>query len=212
MEFNPVAYTPDGVAVFGKDEGLLVKFFKHPVLSRFESTERGVPIHTDVVMIEVINPGEKDPVRVIKTREHEFRFARQWEAFTKGQSQEAQSGTPLDHLFPNEPSTVLSLKAFNIFSVQQLASLHDTAINNIPMGRTLVDRAKAYLGTAEGGAQFHQMEKTIADQRREMDDLRERMNALQTKIAASQDKPRGKPGRPPKVTAISAKEIADAQR
>ncbi len=203
MEFNPVAYTPDGVAVFGKDEGLLVRFFKHPVISRYASTESGVPIYNDVVMIEVINPGEKDPVRVLKTREHEFRFARQWEAFCKGESQEAQSGTPLDHLFPNEPSMVLTLKSLNVFSVQQLANLHDTAINNIPMGRTLVDRAKAYLGTAEGGAQFHQMEKTIADQKSAMDDLRTQMAAMQAQLAAAPPAPK-KPGRPPKITAVLA--------
>src|SRR6185436_16806313 len=185
MEFSPVAYTPDGVAVFGKDEGLLVKFFKHPEISRFQSTERGVPIYNDVVMIEVINPGEKEPVRVLKTREHEFRFPKQWEAFCKGQSQEVQSGTPLDHLFPNEPGTVLTLRASNIFTVQQLANLHDTAINNLQFGRTLVDRAKAYLGTAEGGAQFHQMEKTIADQARALEDMKTQMAAMQEQMKAA---------------------------
>jgi hypothetical protein len=204
MDFNPVDYTPDGVAVFGKDEGLIVKFFKHPEISRFKSTEAGLPIYDDVVMIEVINPGEKEPVRVLKTREHEFRFRRQWDAFQKGQSQEAQSGTPLDHLFPNEPGTVLTLKGVNVFSVQQLANLHDTAINNLQFGRQLVDRAKAYLGTAEGGAQFHQMEKTIADQKREMDDLRAQMSAMQEQMSA---KPQAKkPGRPPKITAVSSQE------
>lgn len=201
MDFNPVDYTPDGVAVFGKDEGLLVKFFKHPEISRFKSTEAGLPIYDDVIMIEVINPGEKEPVRVLKTREHEFRFRRQWEAFTKGQTQEAQSGTPLDHLFPNEPSTVLTLKGFNVFSVQQLAALHDTAVNNIPFGRNLVDRAKSYLGTAEGGAQFHQMEKTIADQKREMDDLRAQMSALQGQLT-DPPKKSGRFVKTPKVTVV----------
>jgi uncharacterized coiled-coil protein SlyX len=208
MEFNPVDYTPDGVAVFGKDEGLLVKFFKHPQISRYKSTEAGVPVYDDVTMIEVINPGEKEPVRVLKTREHEFRFRRQWDAFCKGQSQEAQSGTPLDHLFPNEPSTVLTLKGFNVFSVQQLANLHDTAINNLQFGRQLVDRAKAYLGTAEGGAQFHQMEKTIADQARALDDMQAQMAALQTQMNAPspQAKRPGPKLKPPKITAVSAQE------
>ena len=155
-----------------------------------------------MVIVEVINPGERDPVRGVKTREHEFRFARQWEAFTKGQSQEAQAGTPLDHLFPNEPGTVLTLKASNIFTVQQLANLHDTAINNLQFGRTLVDRAKAYLGTAEHGAEFHQMEKTIAEQARVMDDMKAQMAAMQASLAAkTQEQPR-RPARPPKVTVV----------
>lgn len=206
MEFNPISYTPDGVAVFGRDEGLLVKFYKHPVLARYASTERGIPIYDDVIMIEVMNPGETEVRRVLKSREHEFRFPRQWEAFCKGEKQEVQSGTPLDLLFPNEPGTVLTLKATNIFTVQQLANLHDTAINNLQFGRSLVDRAKAYLGTAEGGAQFHQMEKTIADQARALEDMKTQMAAMQAQMkAAPQTQPK-RPGRPPKVTVVGPEE------
>ncbi len=159
-EFNPTAYTPDGVAVFGSDNQLLVKFFKHPQISKYKSTEAGRPIFEDVIMIEVLQPGEKDAVRVLADEFHQHRFARQWENFQKGNEQ-AIVGTPLNLLFPNEPSTILTLNSFNIFTVDQLASISDTAMTQLPMGRALSDRAKRYLETANGGATFHQMKQEI---------------------------------------------------
>ncbi len=160
-EFNPTAYTPDGVAVFGSDAQLLVKFFKHPQISKFASNEAGVPIHQDVIMIEVLQPGERDAVRVLADEFHRHRFPRQWENFQKGNATEL-TGTPLEMLFPNEPSTILTLKTFNVFTVQQLAAISDTAMTQIPMGRTLSERAQRYLDAATGGASFHQMQEQIA--------------------------------------------------
>lgn len=173
LDFSPVDYTPDGVAVFGRDTSLLVKFFTHPQISKIKSDEAGRPVYDDAVMIEVINPGEKEPIRVIKTKWHEQRFPKQWENFQKG-VQEIGSGTPLDHLFPNEPGTILTLNGFNVFTVDQLAAITDTAIGNIPMGRALVDRAKAYLSSAAGGSEFHKMQKTIADLTARLAEMEER--------------------------------------
>lgn len=161
-DFNPTAYTPDGVAVFGSDAQLLVKFFKHPQISKFKSTEAGRPIFDDVIMVEVLTPGEKDAVRVLADDFHRARFARQWAAFEKGNEQ-SLSGTPLEMLFPNEPSTIMTLKGFHIFTIDQLASISDTAMTQLPMGRALSDRAKNYLATANGGATYHQMQQQITD-------------------------------------------------
>lgn len=162
LEFNPTAYTPDGVAMFGSDAQLLVKFFKHPQISKYQSTEAGRPIFEDVIMIEVLTPGEKDAVRVLADDHHRARFPRQWDAFEKGNAQSI-SGTPLELLFPNEPSTIMTLKSFHVFTVDQLAALTDTAMTQVPMGRALSDRAKHYLAAANGGASFHQMKAQIED-------------------------------------------------
>lgn len=191
MEFNPQSYAPDGTAIFGKDEQSLVKFFKHPELSKFKSTGAGLPVYDDVVMVSVIQPGEKEETKVLATEWHKRRFPKQWENFEKGLEQTA-SGTPLDHLFPSEPGMILTLKSFNIFTVQQLAHVSDTAINNLPMGRTLVDRAKAYLGSAEGGSEYHAMQKRIAELEAKLAEKPEEAQA------APQPEQRRGPGRPPK--------------
>lgn len=168
MDFNPISYTPDGTAVFAKDDQLLVKFFRHSELSHHKSVKGGMPVYDDVDMISVIQPGEKEEVKVVASEFHKRRFPKQWENYKAGIEQQ-QSGTPLEHLFPAEPGTVLQLKHFNIFTVQQLAMLSDTAMTNIPMGRTLSDKAKAYLSSASGGQNFHAM---TAAMQKQIDDLK----------------------------------------
>lgn len=186
MEYlTPQGYTPDGIALFGKDEQSMVRFFKHPQLSKIQSEERGLPVYHDVDMIEVMQPGEKESVQVLATEWHKRRFPKQWQAFQEGIDQ-TMTGTPLDHLFPAEPGTILTLKSFQIHTVQQLAALSDTGINNIPMGRQMVDRAKQYLGSAEHGTEYHAMQKRIAD--------------LESKLADQGVAPEKRgPGRPPKA-------------
>lgn len=165
----------------------MVRFFKHPMISKIQSEEKGLPVYVDVDMIEVMQPGEKESVQVLANEFHRRRFPKQWQAFQDGIEQTA-TGTPLDHLFPSEPGMILTLKSFNIHTVQQLAALTDTGINNIPMGRQVVDRAKQYLGSAEHGSEYHAMQKRIAD--------------LEAKLAEQAEQPvveRRGPGRPPKA-------------
>lgn len=162
MEFSPQSYTPDGVAVFAHDAQLLVRFFRHPQLSKFKSDEAGRPVYDDVEMVSVIQPGEKEEIKVLATDFHRYRFPKQYENFKRG-VEEIGTGTPLDHLFPSEPGTILTLKGFNVYSVEQLAALSDSAMQQIPMGRSLADRAKNYISTAQGGSQFHHMQKQIAE-------------------------------------------------
>lgn len=193
LDFNPQSYAPDGTAIFGNDAQLMVRFFIHPELSVYQSKEKGVPVYNDIEMIEVFQPGEKESVKQLVNDFHKMRFAKQYENFKAGKEQ-VGSGTPLDLLFPSEPGMILTLKSFNIFTIQQLAALNDTAISGLPMGgRQLVERAKTYLHTAQTGADLQRMEtmqKQIAD--------------LQAQLAAQNQTPetpqRRGPGRPPKET------------
>lgn len=147
LDFNPQSYAPDGTAIFANDSQLLVKFYKHPEVALYASKEAGRHVFHDVIMISVIQPGEKEKIDVLADDMHKRRFPKAWENFQKG-IEAAVSGTPLDHLFPAEPSTIANLKAFNIFTVEQLAAISDSAIANLPMGRTLSDRAKRHLNTS----------------------------------------------------------------
>lgn len=163
MDFNPLETSPGGVAVFAKDDQLLVKFFRHAELSQFKSKAAKMPIYDEVDMVSVIYPGEKEEIKVLADDFHKQRFPRQWDAYQKGIEQRA-SGTPLEMLFPDQPVTILSLKTFHIHTIQQLAMISDTAMNNIPMGRTLSDKAKAYLSSAMGGQNFHTMQAAMQKQ------------------------------------------------
>lgn len=158
MDFNYQTITPDGVAVMGSDAQLLVKFSTHAEISQIKSKAAGMPIYDDVEIVTIMNPGEKEPVIVQATDWHRHRFPRQYEAFKKGK-EDQHGGTPLEMLFVGQPSTVKQLQAFHIFTIQQLANISDTAKSQIPMGQSLVDRAKAYLSQAGAGQGFHAMEE-----------------------------------------------------
>lgn len=203
MDFNPQGYTPDGTAIFAKDDQLLVKFFRHPELSHQKSKEKGMPIYDDVDMISVIQPGEKEEIKVMADEFHKRRFPKQWDAYKAGIEQH-QSGTPLEHLFPAEPGTLLTLKSFNVFTVQQLANISDSSMGNIPMGRTLSDKAKAYLSSATNGQNFHAMQSAMQKQ---IDDLKAMLadQGIQAPTPPAlnlpTEEPRRGPGRPRKEAA-----------
>lgn len=197
MDFNYDSIAPDGTAIFASDAQLLVKFKVHSELSQHKSKLAGMPVYDDVEVIEVRNPGEKEPVIVAADEFHKRRFPKQYEAFKKG-LENHQGGTPLDLLFPSSPSTVNQLKAFNIYSVQQLAAIADGAMEQIPMGRSLSDKAKEYLRNAGAGQSFHAMEAM----KKEIEALKARLEeggipAPETPAFTNEPARRG-PGRPRK--------------
>lgn len=167
LGYNPKGYSIDGTAVFATDQQLLVKFFNHAQISKFKSDKAGVPVFEDVEMISVIQPGEKEEIKQLATDFHRRRFPKEYENFKAGIEQVA-GGTPLEMLFPSEPSTVLTLKQFHIFNVQQLSAITDSAMTQLPFGRTLVDRARAYMSQAGGGQNFHAMQQAMQKQIEEL--------------------------------------------
>lgn len=197
-DFQDIA--PDGTAIYASDRQTLTKFRIHSELSHHKSKAAGMPVYDDVEVIEMRVPGEKEPVIVAATEFHKRRFPREYEAFKKGQ-ESAHTGTPLDLLFPTSPSTVKQLQAFHIFSIQQLASISDTAKTQIPMGQSLVDRAKEYLARAGAGQNFHAMEemqRQIAALTARLEEAGVPAPEMPSVIPAEQPKRRG-PGRPKAV-------------
>lgn len=201
MDFNPQAIAPDGTAIFATDSQALVKFFIHSELSQHKSKLAGAPVYDDVECIEMRIPGEKEPVTVQADEFHKRRFAKQYEAFKKG-LEDQQGGTPLDLLFPASPSTVKMLKAFHVFTIQQLAVISDSAMGQIAMGRSLVDRAKQYLQQAGQGQNFHAMETMQA----QIDQLKAALTEQGKPIPEVTAEPQRRgPGRP---KASAQKEVA----
>ena len=205
MEFNYQAIAPDGVAIFANDSQLLVKFSIHSELSQHKSKLAGAPVYDDIEIVTIMNPGEKEPIVVQADEFHKRRFPRQYEAFKKG-IEDQQGGTPLDLLFPASPSTVKQLKAFHIFTIQQLANISDSAKSQIPMGQSLADRAREYLKNASGGQSFHAMEAMQA----QIDQLKSMLADAgqpvpETPTITAQPQRRG-PGRPKKPETSAEKE------
>lgn len=205
LDFNYQSIAPDGTAIQANDAQLLVKFSIHSELSQHKSKLAGAPVYDDIEIVTIMNPGEKEPIIVQADEFHKRRFPKQYEAFKKG-IENQHAGTPLSLLFPSSPSAVKQLNAFNIFSVQQLAAITDSAVANIPMGQSLKDRAKQYLASAGAGQSFHAMEAMQA----QIDQLKAALADAGAPVpetpAMTTAQPRRGPGRPKKTEPAIEKE------
>lgn len=165
-EFQPHSIDNQEVASKGwgmanagvKDDGKIVGFFYKAELNRVKSAASGAPIHDNVIMVSVQNPGEKDCIKRPVKNEDKHRWPNQWAAFQSGRKYVAD-GTPLEQLFPTEPNIVATLNQFNIHTVQQLANLSGEALGRVGIGAMQwQQKAKKYLESAAQGVDFHRFE------------------------------------------------------
>ena len=204
------------------DDGNLIKFFRKSRHNLAMSQAEGRVVHDDVLMVEVIGPGQKfqQPTFQLKQTDlkgkvrlhpayHQMRekmgapgqsgtpYGEYLERWEKDEMQ-GLAGTPLETLPFLTPAQCAELKAVKIVSAETLAAIPDQNLSILGInGRTLRDKAKAYIDAAKGAAP---MTALMA----EMDKMREEIAALRANKnpadAPEMEEPmkRG-PGRPPRV-------------
>ena len=178
-------------------------------IPHFETvTKRRKDGYEAVEYVTILTPGDpKASPRHKVTDEIRRKYPEHYAAFRRGMEM-APVGTPLEMWGGVQPAMVSQLKALNIFTIEQLVGVPDSALHQIPMGKTLVNQAKSYLEAKK--------EVDMVDgQRRETDALREGQRMMEEQIAALQkqnealmakltesvedDPPKPRRGRPPKV-------------
>lgn len=136
------------------------RFYNDAIQNMAKSEKEGRPIYEDKEMVEIRIPGDKlmTWVGVVEDR-HRQRWPEQYAAFKRGEER-AATGTPLEQ-WPNatlNKSRVAELKAQNILSVEELASIPDNVLPKLGFGaRELRDQANAYISTAKSAAQNSQL-------------------------------------------------------
>jgi hypothetical protein len=154
-----------------------------------KSKEEGRDVYEDREFVEIITPGDtKSIIDRAVTDEDRRRWPQFYAAFKAGR-EEATVGTPLE-LWPpiGSPAMVQTLKALHIRTVEDLAGLSDSGINNIGMGgRVLRDKAQLWLSEAKdkGAAILTALEERDADKAR-IQQLEEQVAELGATIAAMQ--------------------------
>lgn len=137
------------------------RFHMLAVKNEARSEAEGRPIFEDKEMVEIRIPGDKHISWVGPVTEQtkidghwvdsRQRFPEAYAAFKRGE-QVANTGTPLEQ-WPNPKLTaarVAELKALNIFSVEDLASVSDSNLGRMGMGaRELRNDAQKYIETAK---------------------------------------------------------------
>jgi hypothetical protein len=132
----------------GDDSKQFCEFVSHPVIDEAASKEAGKPVYMKVDYVRIKHLGEKDEIFRPAHDGDKRRFKRQWEAF-QFDEEAVPIGTPLSVLFPRNPEIVKNLQLEKIETVEQLAGLTDTQIQNIGLGgRQFTDRAKAFLASS----------------------------------------------------------------
>lgn len=134
--------------VHGDDNQCFVEFEMVPVQNTKRTEKEGCPQFDDVPFVKIMFPGDKTKVVFKKaTDEHKTRFPKQWEAFQR-QEKQSQQGYPLEQWPILTKSEVATLKALNIFTVEALANLPDTALTFLG-GRVYREKAQATLAKAK---------------------------------------------------------------
>jgi len=196
---------PDGSPVTQQAAGgMIPRFYKN-----YKRGRNGGIVASEYV--EILMPGDSksSPVRkVTDTIRHQY--PNQYAAFLRGEELSPE-GTPVE-MWPHiNASLARTLKSMNIFTVEQLAEVPDTAVGNLMGGRGLRDRAKVYLeaskNTAVADALEHERQRLqdqVTFQQNQTADLAAKLAAMEREMealrnsAGNDDAPAPKrgPGRP----------------
>jgi hypothetical protein len=133
------------------NKGIYAEFFLEPVKLGFRSEQEGRPIYEDREHVRIIIAGDNKTEVVREARdEDKERFSRAYQAFKQGAERVAQDGTPLKEWPEMTPAIIKELAHYNIYTVDALASLTDSQLQNIgPGGRVWRDKAQAFLTFAK---------------------------------------------------------------
>lgn len=184
---------------YGSDSGLYVEFYLENEYMAFQSEQEGRPIYEKVPMIRIYTPGDKTKVVVRKVNmeggggfpSDPQRFPTQWAAFKTGVEATA-TGLPLEEWPIMTTGQVKVLNAVNIYTVEQLAAVSDTALDGLGHGgRSMRDQAIAKINGLSEHAVAAKAEARAAELERQIEELRA--------MIGSQDSPDApRRGRPPK--------------
>jgi len=183
-------------------ENLLVpRFFMHTSANEAASRAAGRPIFDEFEAVEIRFPGDKQKVSVFPAHEadpnatresianggdvqtYAMVYNKQYRDFKDGNTQ-SLAGTPLSELPFLTEGKRRELKALNIHTAEQLASLDGTPLKQLGMGgRSLKDQAQAYLDAANGSADVTALAAEVADLRRQLQE-RDSMLAEANEAAA----------------------------
>lgn len=176
-----------------REPGVHVQFEMLPVLHGIESAAHGREIYVDEPHVRVRVAGmDKDEWVSPVNEQIKARFPEEWEQFQKGM-EAPKIGTPLHAWGQMTPARIKNLEGFNVYTVEDIAVLSETAIQKIGMGaRKLQEDARKFLSLSQTSAdvkKLEELEKTNAEQAQAIKDLQAQMAELL--------KPKGKKKPPP---------------
>ena len=131
---------------------------------RAAALETGKPVFIEIEHVEIRIPGDPKNIITAKvTDQHRERWPEQYEKWKKTQ-ENTVNGTPLEQWPLLNTAQVMQLKVSQIYTVEQLADLSDTAKQNYGMGISeLQTKAKAFLAHAKDTAYAQKIAVQLED-------------------------------------------------
>jgi uncharacterized coiled-coil protein SlyX len=142
------------------ESGVRIEFEMYPIVNAIKSKEAGREVCDEKPHVRIRNAGED---------KHEFfgpvndqikaRFPDEWERFQKGMEIHA-SGTPVDRWPQLTHAQIRTLKSLNFYSVEDVATASDAAIQRYGMGgQKLRTDAQRFLSLAQAAADVAQLDE-----------------------------------------------------
>ncbi len=168
-----------GIVQYGNN-AMVCQFFMRPFHHPAKSEQAGRPVFEDRVFVRIHPPGER--LNIVERPAHDGdkrRFPQQWAQFSANAEQRGD-GTPIEMLYPAQPSIGATLKANAVHTIEQCAELSGMAIDAVGMGaQRWQNDAKKYLEMANKGVSASQL-------RHERDELEAQIRVSNQKIAMLQ--------------------------
>lgn len=154
---------------YAADDQLVARFYNHAKLDQQKSDEANRPVYEDAVYIEIRIPGQQDTVinRPVRPGDAQ-RFAQQWRQFQANEEQ-TSAGTPLDLAPFISHAQRMELKHFGVNTIEALANMADSSLQNFMAGSMLKRKAQEFLGAAPVSSE---LEEKVAAQEKELQELR----------------------------------------
>jgi len=189
--FTQMAMPQQGQA---PSHGLYVQFFLHPVQNAEKTLEEGRPIYDEIEYIRIMVPGDKSSVieRPIRLGHGEnfdnFKYGPEYGMFKQG-VKDALVGTPLSEWAAISRSQVKELEYFNVRTLEQLAQMPDTAIQNFNGVSSLREQAKRFITDAKDGSIVAQMQSELEIRDNTIQTLMNQVSEMQKSISELQKTP-----------------------
>lgn len=149
-EYTRMPY--DGTPYQATATGVMPRFYKDSLIDPERSRKAKKPIFFEMenIYVELISPGDvkSSPVKKV-TQDIIDQFPTEYAAFMRGE-EVAVRGHAIDKWDVLTVGEVKSLKSFNIETVEQLAGVSDSILQNLGMGyRNRQTEARAFLNSLE---------------------------------------------------------------
>jgi len=181
----------------------LLVFIEEKAIKNERASEAGPAVYDRAVFLRVVAPGQKngspiyeafryiakpDGSEIEKVDQSVYKRFREVCDQWKAKAEPSQSGTPLEQWPLMDVALVRMFKDGNIYTVQQLASLHDGALEHIRgKGREWRAKAQAWLESARDAGEDVGARALIAKQADEIAELK----AMLQQALANQNKTSG---------------------